>query len=161
MSQGVLTTALIALASLALPLQAAQEFEVASIKPMKGVVDSTNVMRGGPGTDDPGIIRYSNVSLIAVIEKAYDLRRFQIKGGPNWIDTQRFEIEAKVPSGATKEDLKIMLRRLLADRFGFVAHSETKVMPNYSLVVDKGGSKLKIPAPEGKPDPYAIREDDH
>ena len=53
--------------------------------------------------------------------------------GPEWIDTEHFDIFAKVPKGATKEDVKIMLQNLLKERFHLAFHNETKELPVYSL----------------------------
>jgi uncharacterized protein (TIGR03435 family) len=159
MSHEILATAFIALVSLPLRAQPPQEFEAASIKPAKDQTQSS--MRGGPGTGDPSQLRYSNVTLAAVIEEAYDVRRYQISGGGPWLDSERFDFLARVPEGATKDDLKGMLRRLLADRFKLVEHSETKLLPNYSLVVDKGGPKLKSPEVQNTPKPWAIGVDDN
>jgi uncharacterized protein (TIGR03435 family) len=102
-------------------------------------------MTGGPGTRDPGQIAYSNVTLTDMILEAYAVRPYQIKGSPSWLDSERFGVTAKVPKGASKEDLKIMLQGLLADRFKLAVHHETQEGRNYNLVVDQGGPKLKAP----------------
>jgi uncharacterized protein (TIGR03435 family) len=154
MSQKIFATALIALGSLILRAQPPREFEAATIKPVKNQTQS--FMRGGPGSDDPSQIRYVNVTLTDVIEEAYGVKRYQIRDGKPWFDSERWEILARVPKGATKDDLKVMLQRLLADRFKLVQHSETKQLPNYRLVVDKGGPKLKSPEPQDKPKPGAM-----
>jgi uncharacterized protein (TIGR03435 family) len=136
---------------------AAQEFEVASIKPAapQDVGKMRIMMRGGPGTEDPGQITYSNVPLRNLVMNAYGMKNFQISG-PAWLDTGHFDVLAKVPKGATKEDLKVMLQKLLAERFQLQAHREKKELPIYALVVAKNGPKLKesaedAPAPPGGP----------
>jgi uncharacterized protein (TIGR03435 family) len=116
-------------------------FEAASIKPCIG--QTRNYTRGGPGTSDPGQITYFNLTLRDLIQKAYGVRQYQIKGGSSWLDSERFEVIAKVPAGAKREDVNLMLQQLLAERFKLAVHRETKVLPNYNLVVDKGGPKLK------------------
>jgi uncharacterized protein (TIGR03435 family) len=63
--------------------------------------------------------------------------------GPSWIDVDRFDITAKVPPGATKQDVKVMLQSLLADRLKLVVHRETREMQLYELTVAAGGSKLE------------------
>jgi uncharacterized protein (TIGR03435 family) len=119
-------------------------FEVASVKPAAPMTDGRIMVRmgGGPGTPDPGQITYTNVSLKNVMTNAFDVKGYQIQG-PDWLDSARFDIVAKVPMGATKEQLKLMLQSLLAERFKLTLHHSTKEMPMYALVIAKGGSKLK------------------
>jgi uncharacterized protein (TIGR03435 family) len=102
-------------------------------------------MNGGPGTKDLGQIDYSNVTLADVIRQAYNVHSYQLRGGPAWLDSERFHIVAKVPAGASKEDLRAMFRGLLAERFHLGTHRETPDGRSYDLVVDKGGPKLKAP----------------
>jgi uncharacterized protein (TIGR03435 family) len=99
-------------------------------------------MSGGPGTPDPGQLTYTNVSLKNVMINAYDVNDYQING-PNWLDRERFDIVAKIPQGTTKEQFRLMLQSLLAERFKLALHHETKELPMYALVLGKGGSKLK------------------
>jgi uncharacterized protein (TIGR03435 family) len=84
---------------------------------------------------------------------AYNVKGYQITG-PKWLDSERFDIVAKVPKGATKEEARVMLQNLLAERFKLSLHRETKELPVYGLVVGKNGSKLKESADQG-PDPAA------
>jgi len=67
---------------------------------------------------------------------------------PDWTDTQRFDISAKLPAGARQEQLPEMLQSLLEDRFGLTFHRESKERPVTALVVAKSGLKLKPAAPE-------------
>jgi uncharacterized protein (TIGR03435 family) len=76
-----------------------------------------------------------------LVMAAYDIKRYQLTA-PGWFTTERFDITAKVPEGATKEQLKQMLQNLLAERFHMKIHRETKEMPVYELVVAKGGPKM-------------------
>jgi uncharacterized protein (TIGR03435 family) len=93
-----------------------------------------------------------------VLINAYDVNEYQISG-PNWLDGERFDIVAKIPQGATKEQFRLMLRNLLAERFKLALHHETKDLPMYALVVGKGGPKLKeaveedAAAPQGAAEP--------
>lgn len=98
--------------------------------------------RGGPGTDDPGRITWSNVNLRTLLTTAYDVKPYQITG-PDWIDSERYEIAAKVPAGATKEQVNVMWQNLLAERFGVALHHSSKVMQAYEMEAFKGGVKLK------------------
>src|SRR5262249_51400218 len=74
---------------------------------------------------------------------AYSVNRNQISGGPNWLDSERFDIVAKIPAGAAKGEVKLMLRNLLAERFKLKLHRETKELPVYALMVGAKGPKLK------------------
>lgn len=137
------------LAFCALPLCAVAAplaFEVASIKPAPPPSDPHRM--SVRMSTDAGRLTYSNVSLADVIRAAYRLKENQLSG-PAWINSERYEISAKFPEGATKEQVPEMLQLLLAERFKFTSHRETKVMPVYALVSAKGGSKLKD-AVEGK-----------
>src|SRR5450759_4338978 len=147
MRPAILGAGLIIFTSCAAFGQAAAEspaFEVASIKPAEPQTTGriSVGMHGGPGTPDPGQITYTNVSLKNVLLNAYGVKGYQING-PKWLDSERFDIVAKIPKGATKETFKLMLQNLLAERFKLTLHHETKELPMYALVVGKGGSKLK------------------
>jgi uncharacterized protein (TIGR03435 family) len=146
--------AVILCASIALGQQANPKltFEVASIKPaapqamarLQGSVD------GGPGTPAPGRIQFTDMPLKVLIMRAYDVQNFQVSG-PSWMDSQRFDITAKVPDGATKEEARIMLQNLLSDRFKLKMHKGSKDAAIYELVVAKGGLKLKEAAQTAAP----------
>lgn len=127
----------------------AQRFEVASIKPYKGPVTmiSANVEPGG---------RFVAMqqSLRDLIGLAYRIREAQIIGGPDWLGTARFDINAKAdrelpPFNPTGEGgpLEQMLQSLLADRFKLVAHRETRELPIHALVMARAdrrpGEKLR------------------
>jgi len=125
------------------------QFEVASVKPAP---PDARGMRctGGPGTSDPGALTCDNYSLSFLVMMAYNLRGFQFSA-PAWMDTARYNVVAKIPSGADRRQFELMLQRLLAERFGLQAHFEKKDMTVYELTVAKGGPKLaksKEPAAE-------------
>lgn len=141
-------------------------FDVASVKPSNP--DGRNVMiHLTPG----GGVNVTNTPLKVLIGIAYDIRPFQISGGPDWIGTERFDIQGKVDGGESQPDLFRMndadrrktekamqerLRSLLAERFQLVTRKETKEMPAYVLTVAKGGHKLK-PAPDNVTGPHGMR----
>jgi uncharacterized protein (TIGR03435 family) len=169
---------------MALPLAciiaAAQErltFEAASVKPVEsagsggGGVGQSVVRKtagpssrryeaptGGPGTSDPGRIHYPMVTLHFALTKAYGVNDYQIVG-PDWLDRDQFDIDATMVAGTTIEQFRTMLRNLLIDRFKMASHKETREFSGFSLIVGKGGPKLKesadSPAPvgDGAPDP--------
>jgi uncharacterized protein (TIGR03435 family) len=66
-----------------------------------------------------------------------------LKGGPAWLDSDRFDVIAKAPAGTSGDALRLMVQKLLTDRFHLVVHREERVMKVYAMVVAKGGSKLK------------------
>jgi uncharacterized protein (TIGR03435 family) len=119
-------------------------FEVASIKPANIAPGGgfTKWLKGGPGTGDPTRIDYHNVSLSDLICKAYGVEDYQIVG-PDWLQVVRYEIAATVAPGSTREQLQLMLRNLLADRFQVHLHRDLKEMEGYSLTVARGGLKFK------------------
>lgn len=122
-------------------------FEAASVKPGSGKWSQ----RGGPGTSDPGQIVYTNVDLSSLIYQAYDVRPHQL-AAPDWMLDTRYDIAAKVPAGATRKEVRAMLRNLLEERFQLKQHLERRVAEAYVLTVAKGGPKLTVyPAalPEG------------
>jgi len=105
------------------------------------LMEQRSGFRGGPGTSDPGRIRYST-TLRMLLWRAYSVRAEQISG-PAWIDEQRYEIIANVPAGADDQQVRRMLQSLLAERFEVQLHREKKTISIYALVVAKGGSKLQ------------------
>ena len=78
------------------------------------------------------------------IQIAFGVEDYQVSGGPGWLGTDWYDIEAKAASpDATKEEITVMLRSLLTERFKLRVHQETKEFPAYNLVVDKNGPKLR------------------
>jgi uncharacterized protein (TIGR03435 family) len=125
--------------------QSPPSFEVASIKPAAPQEQGRVMVRMG---GDPGRIDYANVALKAVLARAYGVKQYQVSG-PSWIDTERFDITAKVPDGVPKEQIPAMLAQLLTDRFKMSTHKETKDQSVYALVVGKNGPKLTKSEPVG------------
>jgi uncharacterized protein (TIGR03435 family) len=132
------------------------EFDVASVKENKG---AGGMMRWMNTADGMSTI---NISLQSLIASAYGIKQDLISGGPGWVSSMGFDIEAKV-DGPDVETLKkltpsqrsLMLRPLLAERFHLKVHIETKTLPIYELVVAKGGPKLTPTTHEPPPDPNA------
>ena len=90
-------------AALAQTAENSPAFEVASVKPAAPITGNfiRVGMRGGPGSSDPGQITYNNVTVKGVLTNADGVKGFQISG-PGWLDSERYDIVAKVPRGATK-----------------------------------------------------------
>jgi uncharacterized protein (TIGR03435 family) len=132
-------------------------FEVASVKPSPPPSRPMlfNPRKdGGPGTGDPIRIDFRDYSLTALVVDAYKLNYWGVSA-PDWMMMEHYDIAAKVPPGATKEQFRLMLQRLLAERFKLQVHRETKEMPLYSLTVARNGPKLKphvqVAQPGGRP----------
>ena len=81
-----------------------------------------------------------------LLARAYNAKPDQISG-PSWLGSERYTIEAKLPPGADGDQLRLMLQKLLTERFQISLHREMKETPVYRLKVAKNGPKLK-PAEE-------------
>ena len=75
--------------------------------------------------------------------EAYGVGSFQISGGPGWIDSDRYDIEAKAEGLAKADQLRVVMQALLADRFKLEVRRETKDLPIYALIVGKNGAKIQ------------------
>lgn len=110
-------------------------FDVASIKPNKSGA------QGGGSKLDAASYTGTNVSLKRIVRLAYGPVQ-QFDGGPAWIETETYDITAKAAGNPTREQLQLMLRSLLADRFKLVVHKETRNLPAYALVLARRDGKL-------------------
>jgi uncharacterized protein (TIGR03435 family) len=122
------------------PPDSLPSFEAASLK--KSAPSATPAIEGGPGTADPGRVRYSGLPLRIVIQFAFGVKTSQI-AGPEWLAIDQFDLAAKIPEGATKEQFQLMLQRLLAERVALQFHRETRDLDGYNLTVAKGGPKMQ------------------
>jgi uncharacterized protein (TIGR03435 family) len=141
---------------------AGRAFEVASIKPappLDAMLASGRIHLGAK--IDDAIVDIGGFSLLALIGAAYSLQPDQISG-PDWMDSARFDIMAKMPAGATREQVPEMLQTLLADRFKLTVHREKKDQPVYALLVGKDGPKLtpSLPGADATSGPPAKEEVD-
>ena len=116
-----------------------QRFEVASVKPVSA--DQLNGNSGGHTSR--GRLRMTNVTLKRCIMGAYGIGPNQISGGPEWLDSDHYEIVAKAEQPVGDDILMAMLQTLLAERFKLVIHHETKAAPALALEVAKNGPKLE------------------
>jgi uncharacterized protein (TIGR03435 family) len=113
-------------------------FDVISVK------RSVSKDRGGLTQTFPGRFVATNATLKMFFRPAYGIRGdYQISGGPNWIDTDRYDVQATTGFSATLEDVHRMLQTLLAEQFRVTLHREPREIPVYALVVGKSGVKLK------------------
>lgn len=125
----------------------ALHFEVTSVKetktlPAPGQLAGIRAMAGGTY-----LARYA--TLKSMIREMYKITDVQIAGGPNWIDTARFDVTAKAGHPDNIGNLNIMFQNMLADRFKLQFHRETRTLPVWVVAMDKNGSKMKVnPSPE-------------
>ena len=121
----------------ALPLLAQlPAFEAATIKP------TAPGTRGDAVVPRNGALHTVNTTLKTLVETAYRVQPPQVAGGPSWAGAAHFDIDAKGAPGTTGPQLRLMLRALLQERFALQVHNESRVLPAYRLVVEKGGPKF-------------------
>jgi len=122
------------------------KYEVVSVKQNKS---------GNPGRwqNAPDGLTAPNVPLLTLMQQAFGIQEYQISGAPNWISSEKFDIDAKMDGAVADAFQKLsldeqklarqkMLQALLADRFGLTIHRETKEFQVYSLIIAKNGPKL-------------------
>jgi uncharacterized protein (TIGR03435 family) len=85
---------------------------------------------------------FTYMSVKQLIAYAYKMRVYEVTG-PDWMVTDRFDIVARMPDGASKDDAPAMLQTLLKERFGLVAHRQVVDQPVLGLVAGKNGPKLQ------------------
>jgi uncharacterized protein (TIGR03435 family) len=131
--------AIVAMTAVLVPQTRAEAFEVASVRPSKSEGGKSSVKV------TPGQITMENVSLRKCIGLAYDVGEDKeyAFSGPGWLNTEAFDIVAKFPPAASREQIALMLQTLLADRFKLKLHHETKELPVYALIVGKNGPRLQ------------------
>ncbi len=153
-------TICLALSAIAALAQTKPAFEVATIKPapaLDAAKLAATLQAGGKmpigANVDALRAEYLYLDLKSLMTYAYGVKPYQITG-PDWMATTRFDIVAKMPEGAKKEDAPKMLQTLLEDRFKLAVHRSSAEHPVLALVVGKGGPKLKASAEK----PVAIDE---
>jgi uncharacterized protein (TIGR03435 family) len=133
---------------------AATDFELADVHPTPPT--TTPWMTGGNLHGNRYLLH--NATMVDMISLAYGIDdEDDILGGPAWIDFDRFDISARIPHGASPNDVKLMLRALLANRFKLVVHNDSHPRLSYVLHLDKGTPKLKQSTPT---EPSGIEEHD-
>jgi uncharacterized protein (TIGR03435 family) len=144
---------LLVLGAMAQQPSAKRAFEVANVKPIDPN-DSVFVSMSA----DPSIVRYRNLTLRDAIRGAYKVRDFQIVG-PDWMSNVRFNVDAKLPAGATTDQIPEMFQALLEERFKLTWRLESKEMQVYALLVGKDGPKLKPAQMQAPNQPMAMGTD--
>jgi uncharacterized protein (TIGR03435 family) len=133
-------------------------FDVISIKPSPPLGTGPLRLGGGPQGDR---FTMNSATLRMLLQIAFQRAgnmslagQLQIVGGPSWMDSERYDIQAKTDcSGGTysRDRLQLMVQSMLEDRFQLKAHRETRELPIYNLVVTKDGPKLKKSADQTTP----------
>jgi uncharacterized protein (TIGR03435 family) len=116
---------------------ARSQFDVASIKP--SFSDGIMNLRPLPGR------LVADATLQILMQHAYGVQTFQVVGGPGWLSTDRYEIDARADAAVRRNQLSLMLQSLLEDRFRLRTHREIKELPVFALVSDRGGFRLPPP----------------
>jgi uncharacterized protein (TIGR03435 family) len=119
-------------------------FAVASIKPNPSKVPPSMATAMGAGYRPGGRFVAGNAPVTFLIQRAYSVQNFQVVGGPSWVNTVGYDIEAKPDGNIGQEQMWLMVQTLLADRFKLSMHRETRDLPVYDLEVVKSG---KLPPP--------------
>jgi uncharacterized protein (TIGR03435 family) len=114
------------------------QFEAASIKPSPSF-DRIMSVRALPGR------LTADATLQVLMQYAYGVQPFQLAGGPRWLTSDHYEIEAKADVSANRDQVFRMLQSLLEDRFQLKTHREMKELPVFTLVSNRGGFKLRAP----------------
>jgi uncharacterized protein (TIGR03435 family) len=150
MRRRLLVPALLAALPLALTAQKGPSFDVVSIKPNR-----TNQGIPAVAFQAGGRVVAGNVVLRQIIVVAYGLEDPQLANAPDWTATERFAIEARTSEGTPADAIRLMLRSMLAERFGFTAHEEKRDLPTFALTMarpDKRlGPRLRASGPECAP----------
>jgi uncharacterized protein (TIGR03435 family) len=113
-------------------------FELTSVKQNVSGSDRSSTRGGLPNGSWSG----TNVRLKAVIARAFEVREFQITGGPDWVDFDRFDIVGRGSDGTAARLRFPMLRALLTDRFKLVTHIEMREQPVYLLMLARPDGRL-------------------
>jgi uncharacterized protein (TIGR03435 family) len=114
------------------------EFVVATIKP-----SNPDAPRGGYGFRGQDVTT-TNVTVNWMIKLAYNVHARQITGGPAWLDSEKYDTVGRpdTPGQPSRDQMKLMIQKLLTDRFQLKFHTEKRELPVYAMIVAKGGPKI-------------------
>ena len=127
-------------------------FEVATVKAASQSPRNTGLIAVDT---DPAMVRYSNITLKNLVSIAYRFDGRLILSGSTWMESDLYDVAAKLPPGTSKDRVPSMLQTLLAERFKLTVHREIKEQRVYFLLVGKDGPKLKNAAP---PDDQEVQQ---
>lgn len=151
------------------------KFDVASIKPASSACEASSCPPTGPPGEvelhvlrdrargsSHGTFHVRNVPLHLLIQLAYNAKDYQIVGELAWANSERYDVTAKTENNASFEQMRPMLRSLLAERFNLALHRATKELPVHELTAAKGGLKTEDAScvnrdPNGPPPPLGSK----
>jgi uncharacterized protein (TIGR03435 family) len=162
----LVVAAIAAILPIAGTAQSTLTFDAASVKVVSPGSPATRVGASGPPwREGSGRLHQPSITMKSLLIEAYGVKDFQIVG-PGWMEADRFAIDAVMPASTTREQLRVMMQHLLANRFHLAVHRETRAEQVYVLSVAKSGPKLKeiaegtpVPEPKGDEpefDPYGF-----
>jgi uncharacterized protein (TIGR03435 family) len=138
-----LTAGALALLPLAAQAQSPKiEFEVASVRPFSVAPQGNDSSVTLGLRMDGAQVRIGGLTMRDLLAMAYRVKLYQLSG-PDWMATERYDINAKLPQGVSPDKLPEMVQSLLADRFGIRLHHEEKEMPVFAMLVGKPPLRLK------------------
>ena len=148
------TVVILAVSALAFAQLESPRFEVASVRQVArerevvGQGGRRSIPGAGSAQEGPAQVAYRNMSLASLLMRAYHLTASDITG-PSWLDSEQYDVAAKMPEGATMDQIPVMLQNLLVERFRIDLHWENKEQSGYALEIGRTGQKLK-PAEKGQ-----------
>ena len=128
----------------------APSFDVADVHVRAHSSNPTPYMTGGVLRGGRYDLR--NATMVDLISTAYGVDADTVLGGPNWLETDRFDVIAKAPPSTSPDTVKVMLQAMLAERFTLVLHKDTKPQSAFALTAGSGNQKLKEASGGGVPD---------
>ena len=124
-------------------------FEVASVKPAPPMDPRNFSSHSGPS---PSRYSATNTTLKVMLRQAYQIKDYQLQC-PGWMETERYDVNAKAPEGTSSKQVWAMLQNLLLERFQMTVHREQRDATIYILTVGKNGHKMKESAADPEPPP--------
>ena len=126
-----------------------QSFEVASVK--LNTMDTRGFIGPIPGGKGFRGFKATSARLKVLVMMAYGVSDRQVSGGPKWVESDGFDIDARAEKPTSDAQVRLMLQSLLADRFQLKVRRETKEEPVYALLVEKDSPNLIAHADDGAP----------
>jgi uncharacterized protein (TIGR03435 family) len=137
MRSGILYVLLV-LGAMAQSADKLPRFEVVSVKPAK---PGTTAPPPGP---TPGRLTLMGVPMQALIQYAFRAPRYQLSGGPKWLDSDKYDVVATMPANTVYATRRLMMQDLLRERFHLITHREKKELPVYALMQSRNGPRFQV-----------------
>jgi uncharacterized protein (TIGR03435 family) len=131
---------------------AAPAFEVASVKINNSGPEAPNGFFPAPGR-----LRVTNTTLLQLIQAAYHIKTGMLFGTAAWMESERFDIDAKATGKSSFDEDMVMLRAVLGDQFQLRFHRETRLLKMQVLVLGKGGPKFQASKDQDQKERVNIR----